>query len=113
MSDERQILNKAEALDRVGDDQELYNEILSLYLEDSPAQLSILQDGLDSLDIALVERQAHSLKSASANIGAEFLENLAQEMEKSAREKNLAGVPETLVKFRIELDRLIEYLMDT
>ena len=42
--------------------------------------------------MVLIERQAHSLKSASANIGADSLRERAFKIEKTANKKSLSNI---------------------
>ncbi len=69
-----------------GDDEpELFAELIDIYLEDAPLRLAEMARGLQLSDWKLLERAAHTLKSASANIGALRLAGLCKELECSAR----------------------------
>jgi HPt (histidine-containing phosphotransfer) domain-containing protein len=80
---EHDLLDRQGVLERLDGDQELYDELIQLFFEDVPAQLTILRGALDSMDRALGERQAHSLKSAAANIGAESMRAVCFRLEKA------------------------------
>lgn len=79
------VLDKKAALQRIGGDEELYGEIFELFLEDTPVQMEKLRVALDAGDRVVVERQAHSLKSASANIGAEQLREICFRLERASK----------------------------
>lgn len=96
------ILDRAGALDRIGGDEDLYQEVIELFSHDTPLQIGILKQALQSMDRVLGERQAHSLKSASASIGAEALRDACLKTEK-AFAKSEQGVLLQLVK-KIELE---------
>jgi len=70
-------------------DLELCREIIDLYLEDTPNQLQALDQGLQAHDAFVVERKAHTIKGASASVGAEAMQAAAYEMEKAGRDQDL------------------------
>ncbi len=51
-----------------------------------------LKNAIESSDIPLTERQAHTLKSTSANIGADSLRDKAFKIELITKEKNLNNI---------------------
>jgi len=67
------------------EDPGLLLELIDLYLADAPQRMSEIEQALASGDWKLLERAAHTLKSASANIGALSLSALCQELELKAR----------------------------
>ena len=85
------VVNKAEALSRLENDTELYDEIVAVFLEDTPVQIENLQAALEAGDDATSLRLAHSLKSASGNVGANSLREVAFAMESAARKGGAAG----------------------
>jgi HPt (histidine-containing phosphotransfer) domain-containing protein len=67
------------------DDPGLLSELIDLFLNDAPARLRDVENGLASGEIKLVERAAHTLKSSSANIGALNLSAICKRIEELAR----------------------------
>ena len=67
------------------DDPGLLLELVELYLGDAPQRMAEIERALASGDWKLLERAAHTLKSASANIGALGLSSICQELELQAR----------------------------
>ena len=104
------VLDPQAALDRLDDDDELYRELVELYLEDTPKQMDMLKDVLVSGDSAVVERQAHSIKSASANVGLERMRAIAGQVEASGREGQLALAKEKFEVMEAEFIRATEAL---
>ncbi len=100
------LLDRDSALVRIGGDEELYRELIELFLEDSPKQLEILKSALAAGDRILGERQAHSLKSAAANIGAELLRDACHKAEQSFP----SGSTETLIGLVARVDSDFEIL---
>jgi PAS domain S-box-containing protein len=76
----------------------LGQEIIALYLRDTPTLLANLRLALDNNDTTLFARSAHSLKSSSAQLGALSLSEKAREMEMMGRTGNLAGGEQLLIR---------------
>jgi two-component system, sensor histidine kinase and response regulator len=74
---------------RMMEDEMLVNIVIDSFLEDIPNQIIGLKNFLETADISGVNRQAHTIKGASANIGAETMRQVAFEMEKAAGEGEL------------------------
>ena len=81
-----------EALRDLGgnEDPNLVVELIDLYLLDAPERIREIEEALDSHDFDLLERASHTLKSASANIGAAQLSALCSELEGMARSQQVA-----------------------
>ncbi len=85
-SDTVVVLDLESALDRIDGDRELYDEVVEVFIDDTPRQLTVLEEALGNGDKETVRRQAHSLKSAAANIGGEALRSASSELEEIALE---------------------------
>lgn len=85
-----QTFDRAALLERLMDDESLAKEILEAFLEDIPNQIAALKDAVSKGDPSLVQRQGHSIKGASGNIGALALQEIAFRTEKAGQEKNTA-----------------------
>ena len=77
---DRQILD--DLIDIMGDE---FQDLVKIYLEDSPKSLARLVDAAEKDDPKLLVGPAHSLKSTSANLGAIQLSDLARDVEQDAR----------------------------
>ena len=77
------------ALDRLlattGGDTAFLGELIDTYLADTPDQLTAMHLAAESGDVAGLIRPAHSLKTNSANVGAETLSGLCRSIETDAR----------------------------
>lgn len=73
------------AVNRLGGDEELYWEIVQVFVDESPTIIGKIRSAFSGSEWSVLERHAHSLKSASANIGAELLRSLATKLESDAR----------------------------
>jgi HPt (histidine-containing phosphotransfer) domain-containing protein len=85
------MLNCAEGLARVEGDEELYRELLELFRDDAPLQMHTLEQALQEGNLPVVERQAHTLKGAAANVGASAVRDAALGIECAARHQDLAA----------------------
>ena len=81
---------------------DLVAKVVALYLESSATQLEILRNGVKNTDAEAVHRAAHSLKSASANVGARRLSVLFKDLEAMARAKDLEKAGEALAEIETE-----------
>ncbi len=109
-SDKSDVLNTSEAMERLDGDEELLKEIWDVFIDDAPKQMEILKKAIDTGDTVLTERQAHSLKSAAANIGANLMRSKAFETELAARDRNLNDVHILYEQLEYELKRVLQAL---
>jgi histidine phosphotransfer protein HptB len=70
--------------------EKLLSQMVRLFLDNSPARMDQIRDGMGGGDISEAEKGAHSLKSSAANVGAEELRALAASMERHASQKEEA-----------------------
>ena len=94
-----------------GGGPDMVDEVIALFLQDAPAQLSAMRAALAAGDAAALRHAAHSLKGSSGYLGARRLMALCAEVEQSARRGALdAGVLQVeelndeLERVRVELD---------
>ena len=78
------VLNNLAQLQREGR-PDIVNRVITLFLESAPALLRDLQEGAAKADTAVLHRASHTLKSASANVGAALLSAHCRELEAMAR----------------------------
>lgn len=76
-------------------------ELVGDYLDEADLRMTRLRQALAGGDATTVTYEAHTLKSSSANIGAQTFSDLAKRFEAVSREGNLAaleGEVESLVR---------------
>lgn len=88
-------------MSRLMDDEDLARTVIAGFLEDVPKQISDLKVFLEKGMTEQVRAQAHTIKSAGANIGGELLRKVAFEMEMAGK----AGDTEALAQLAPELER--------
>lgn len=79
------LLSIADTLERMSGDHELLTNLFRLFLADAPKKLQGIESAVQEKAFYQVERTAHSLKGASATVGATRLCQVAEELERAAR----------------------------
>jgi HPt (histidine-containing phosphotransfer) domain-containing protein len=93
------------------DDPAFLQEIIGLFLEDTPKRLDELDSSLALRDAATLTRAAHSIKGSSGNFGAQKLRTLSAKIEELAKGGKLAEIPPLLPGYReafVELKTALE-----
>jgi PAS domain S-box-containing protein len=90
------VFNKKDMLERLLFDHELAQTVMAAFLDDIPKQIDLMISLLEKGDLSAVQRQAHSIKGASANVGGEALREIAFQSEKSARAGDFAAIRNAL-----------------
>jgi two-component system sensor histidine kinase/response regulator len=90
------VLDRAEAMARVGGDLDLLKEIASLFLDEYPRSMDEIQKALATGDAKMLERSAHGLKGAVANFGARTAVDAASQLEQLGRTNKLDHAPQAL-----------------
>lgn len=67
------------------DQPDFLKNLLTLFTQSAPERLRTLLAALQSGDLSNAGREAHSLKSSAANIGATEFSEICQAIEKAAR----------------------------
>jgi len=98
MAVEKEIRAKAkEWMDEYGAD--FLVELIDVYLADTPNRLALLRRAIESGDAETCVREAHTLKSSSANLGALELSASAKEIEAAGRAGRTATLAEEIERF--------------
>ena len=103
------LLSIEETLERMAGDRDLLANLFQLYIDDAPKKLRSLDQYASLGEFYQVERTAHSLKGASATVGASRLCGLAAELEQAAK----AGSRETMDAVRLELARACDETLES
>lgn len=95
---EKEIRSKAkEWVDEYGAD--FLVELIDVYLADTPNRLVLLRQAIEGGDAETCVREAHTLKSSSANLGALELSASAKEMEAAGRAGRTASLADEIGRF--------------
>ena len=101
---------RAVALDRLGGDEELFAELKQVLLEEAVTETAGIESAIQSEDAKTVQRLAHTLKGAAANMGAEPLREVAAQMEAFGEARDLAAARQHLPGLEEAVAALKTYL---
>ncbi|MDA0333624.1 MAG: Hpt domain-containing protein [bacterium] len=104
------VFDRATALERMDGDEELLAELVALFLTDVPARMQELRQALTAAEVDKLERIAHGIKGAAANLGAEAMRAAALALEQIGRAADLGAAPAGLTQLEEELGRLRDAL---
>jgi PAS domain S-box-containing protein len=100
------VFDRVGMMARLMDDKDLAKEMETAFLKDIPLQIAALKGYLDTGDASGAERQAHTIKGASANMGGEQLCAVAFEMEKAAKAGDLDAARGYMAEIETQFNRL-------
>jgi len=83
------VFDRQGMMTRLMDDGELVQIVCDGFIGDIPLQMTALRGYLEKGDGAAVERQAHTIKGAAANVGGNALRAVALQMEAAAKTGDL------------------------
>jgi PAS domain S-box-containing protein len=104
------LINLNEALERCGGDKEFLGEMLSEFLDFSKTQLENIVHAIETQDAQVLTREAHSIKGASANLGAEAISKVALELELCGKEQHLDNAKNLLEQLTSQIHQLDEFM---
>ena len=110
--EEAPVFDSKALLERVDGDRGAFRAVMAVFLEDAPLQIETLQGLLDRRDAAALRRQAHTLKGAAANIGAERLHQATVRIEQAADAGDLKRLEACLRGLREEYGALRRVLAE-
>jgi HPt (histidine-containing phosphotransfer) domain-containing protein len=85
-------------------------EVISQYMEQSLAQRDLLADAVRAGDAYVIERTAHALRGASANVGGAKLAQICGELEDLGRTQDVSRAAPVFEMFDVEYSRVCEAL---
>jgi len=98
---EKEISDKAkEWIEEYGED--FLVDLIDVYLEDTPNRIAQMREATGGSDTDTLIREAHTLKSSSANVGAMRLSALAKQMEFVWQSGDFAGMADDVQRFEDE-----------
>jgi HPt (histidine-containing phosphotransfer) domain-containing protein len=103
-------LDKKAVLERIDNDQELFDEICDIFRSDGPELVRRLREAVEAGEIPVAIRHAHSLRSSSANIGANELSELAHQAERVGKGGDLRELHDLLPLIDAQLNEVIAEL---
>ena len=102
------VFDQAGMMARLSDDEDVARMLIECFLDDIPKQILALRGYLEKGDAKSAERQAHTIKGASANLGGEALRAVAFEMEIAGKAGELEVATARLPELETQFARLKE-----
>ncbi|WP_370261276.1 Hpt domain-containing protein [Limnobacter sp.] len=99
-------INVDEALERLGQNEDLLFEILEEMLDRSGEDLERLEQAKEKLDWTTLAQHSHFLKGILANLAVVHLLSTTESLEKAAREKNPSQVEQHFKALQLGFERL-------
>jgi signal transduction histidine kinase/DNA-binding response OmpR family regulator/HPt (histidine-containing phosphotransfer) domain-containing protein len=98
-------------LERMMGDAEMVQMIIGVFLEDIPKQIESFRTSLEAGDKETIERIAHSIKGAAANVGGEALRELAAKIEKACKNGNFESISGSCPQLESQFNRLKDMML--
>ncbi len=108
----QELIDRASLLERVEGDQELLSEMIQIFLEEAPGLINTMRGALQSGDMVLLERSAHSLKGAVSNLSSKATAAAALKLEQDAKENNSQSAKESLAAVERTMKLLLPALSE-
>jgi two-component system sensor histidine kinase/response regulator len=101
-------------LNRVGGDEELFVEIVQLFLGDCPVRLAEIRAAVDAGDAEAIRMSAHALKGSAGNLSVNALMAAARTLERLGTERRLdaasAAFRHVIAQAAIAMDALRQWV---
>lgn len=103
------LVDEEGGLRRLGGDREIYNELMDMFIQNAMDQIALLKEAVEMQNADTIEKVAHSIKGAAANLGVLLVQQSAYELEKIGNKKELVNAPLTLNSLILEFERVKQY----
>ncbi|HEX4004260.1 MAG TPA: response regulator [Candidatus Acidoferrales bacterium] len=104
------VFDFKDALDRVEGDRDLLDEIICIFTGECSSNMDAIRRACAAADSRVLERLAHTMKGASANLGAVALSQVAFKLEKLAASGDLPSCSPWIDKMQREIELLLPEL---
>ena len=94
----------------IGGDNQLFAQLVGMFLDQHPAMLADIKDGLIRRDSLAVERSAHTLKGTAGNLCAPEVVLAASRLEAIGHLGALQDAPPIYAQLEQEVLRLVQAL---
>jgi len=91
--------NIAETARRLGGDEKLLHEVVEIFLEEGPKQMTTLRHAIAEGNAECIEKTAHSLRGELGYLGISEVAQKARELEEMGRKHDLQHTAEAFAAF--------------
>ncbi len=109
-ADERRTFDRARMFENIGRDEELFQQLVALFLDRHETMLGSIKEALARGDAAQVERAAHTLKGTAANLCATAVAQAAGRLEAVGHLGVLRDAPPVYAELEMEVLRAVRIL---
>ena len=107
------VLDLEGTLRRLGNDRQLFVDLVRFYREDSPGLVNNLRDAIERRDAPAATLAAHSLKGLSATCGGVSVAKIAAHLEERANREDFSALAAALPELDAAMSRLNDALEHT
>ena len=106
------VFNLAEALTRVDEDEDLFQTLVELFIEQAPLDMAATQAALDAGDADALARAAHRMKGAILQFSAPALFEAATQLEALGKAGQVDTAQPVCARATQELQKLMAALSE-
>jgi HPt (histidine-containing phosphotransfer) domain-containing protein len=103
-------IDRAQMMDRLGGDEQLFVDVVRLFLADCPARVADIKAAVDQRDAERIRLTAHALKGAAGNLSAAGLFEAARTLERIGTENKLDAADAAWRQLSIEAANVMDTL---
>jgi len=103
-------IDQIDALERLGGDEQLFAEVIRLFLEECPNHLAHIKSAVDHRDAERIRTAAHALKGAAGNLSATGLFEAAHILERIGAEARLDAAEGAWRRLSVEASNAMDAL---
>ncbi|MCP4689314.1 MAG: Hpt domain-containing protein, partial [Desulfobacterales bacterium] len=89
---------------RLMDDEALAREVVEEFLTFTSDYVKVLEEALEKRDAPVLRREAHTLKGAAGNVGADVLQELAHQVQAAAEDENFHEATSLIPEVKEQFD---------
>ena len=104
------VFDSRAMLAKIGGDDNLFRELIGLFLDRRDAMIANIQRAIAGGDSAALQHAAHTLKGSAANLCAATVAQVASELEAVGRRGHLDEANAHFVKLQDAVHQLVETL---
>jgi len=100
------VFDRLDLLERLGGEKEIFDNIIKVFLNDTPIRMDTLRSCMDAGDATGVGHEAHSIRGAAASLGAPVLSEIAFELEMAGKADDLKTIKALFGEFEKSFNEL-------
>jgi HPt (histidine-containing phosphotransfer) domain-containing protein len=102
-NDSNDVFNPSTLMDRIGGDAATFKKLVAMFQTQAPQYVATLATAAASGNLAQIRHEAHTLRGAAANMGADNTARLAGRIETAATQEDLESIQPLIEQLNQEL----------